>query len=312
VAKAAGKVYFGTETDTPELSNSAYQAILAQTSYFAQLTPGNSMKWDATEPEQGTFSFTGGDQIVALAEKNGQIMRGHNCVWHNQLPSWVTNTKWTASELSAVVQNHCSTIVKHWAGKIYSWDVINEPLNEDGTIRSDVFYNTLGSSYIALALNAARTADPNAKLYINDYNIEYAGSKATGMINLVKQLKANGTPIDGVGLQCHFTVGQVPSTLQSNMQAFTALGVDVAITELDIKMKLPETAALLEQQKTDYQTVIHACKSVSRCVGVTIWDYTDADSWIPGASPGYGAACPWDSNLKKKPAYDGIIAGFTS
>ena len=110
---------------------------------------------------------------------------------------------------------------------------------------------------------------------INDYNIEGTSAKSTAMVNLVKSLKAQGVPIDGIGLQAHLIVGQVPSTLQANMERFTALGIEIAITELDIRMTLPETTALLEQQKQDYQTVVSACKAVADCVGVTIWDYTD-------------------------------------
>ncbi|GLB40266.1 putative candidate xylanase, Glycoside hydrolase family 10 [Lyophyllum shimeji] len=318
VALAAGKKYFGSATDNPELTDTAYVAELSNTKDFNQITPGNSMKWDATEPSRGTFTFSGGDAVVALAKKNGQLVRGHNCVWHNQLPSWVTSGNFDNATLTSIVQTHCSTVVGHYKGQIckysppHSWDVINEPFNDDGTWRSDVFYNTMGSSYVAVALRAARAADPAAKLYINDYNIEGTGAKSTAMVNLVKSLKASGVPIDGIGVQAHLIVGQVPSTLQANLEQFTALGVEVAITELDIRMTLPETAALRQQQKQDYQSVIAACKAVAGCVGVTIWDYTDKYSWVPGTFSGQGAACPWDANLVKKPAYDGIVAGWQS
>lgn len=171
-----------------------------------------------------------------------------------------------------------------------------EPFNDDGTWRTDVFYNTLGTSYVQIALNAARQADSSAKLYINDYNIEYPGAKSTAMQNLVKSLKQANVPLDGIGLQSHFIVGSTPSasSLQQNMNAFTALGVEVAITELDIRMTLPSTAALLAQQKTDYTTVISSCEAVKGCVGITVWDWTDKYSWVPGTFSGQGAACPWD------------------
>ncbi|VDB83763.1 unnamed protein product [Peniophora sp. CBMAI 1063] len=314
LAQAAGKKYFGSATDNPELTDSAYVAILSESSEFGQITPGNSWKWDATEPSQGTFTFTNGDVILDLAESNGQLLRGHNCVWYNQLPSWVTSGSWTADTLSEVVSNHCGSLVSHYAGKTYSFDVINEPFNDDGTWRADVFYNTMGTDYIPVALEAARAADPDTKLYINDYNIESPGAKATAMVNLVSELKANGTPIDGVGLQGHFIVGSTPSTssIQSVMQSFADLGVEVAITELDIRMTLPATDALLAQQKTDYQNVIAACMAVDACVGVTVWDYTDKYSWVPSTFSGQGAACPWDENLATKPAYDGIAAALSA
>ena len=129
---------------------------------------------------------------------------------------------------------------------------------------------------------------------MNDYNIESTGAKATAMLNLVKQLQAEGAPIDGVGFQAHLIVGSVPTSFQTVLEQFAALGVEVAITELDVRMTLPETAALLEQQKADYQTVVSACQSVSGCVGITVWDFADQFSWVPGAFPGQGAACPWD------------------
>ncbi|KAI0775067.1 glycoside hydrolase superfamily [Trametes elegans] len=311
LAKAAGKLYFGSATDNPELSDSAYVAKLGDAAEFGQITPGNSMKWDATEPTRGQFTFTNGDVVANLAKQNGQLLRGHNCVWHNQLPNWVSNGQFTAEDLTDVIQTHCGTLVGHYKGQIYSWDVINEPFNDDGTWRQDVFYNTLGTDFIPIALKAARSADPDAKLYINDYNIEQSGAKSTAMLNLVKQLQADGVPIDGVGFQSHFIVGQVPSSFQQTLEQFTALGVEVAITELDIRMTLPATDALLAQQQKDYQAVVEACINVQGCVGVTIWDWTDKYSWVPSTFSGQGAALPWDENFNKKPAYDGIVAALS-
>ncbi|KAF7344145.1 Beta-xylanase [Mycena venus] len=197
---------------------------------------------------------------------------------------------------------------KHYAGQVHAWDVVND----DDSWRSFVFFNALGQNYVSMALTAARAADPAAKLYvrlrcsvhhfaklnleslfeINDYNIETAGAKATAMLNVVKALQAAKVPIDGFGMESHLI--------------FTALGIEVAVTELDIRMTLPVTPALLAQQ----QNVVAACKAVAKCVGVTIWDYTDKYSWVPSTFSGQGEACPWDANLVRKPAYDGIAAGF--
>jgi len=308
LAKAAGKLYFGSATDNPELTDTTYTSYLDSSSHFGQITPGNSMKWDATEPEPNTFTFTEGDQVADLAKNNGQILRAHNLVWHEQLPDWVTANNYNATGLTAVIQNHIANVAGHYKGQPYAWDVVNEPLNDgDGSFRSDVFYDTLGSSYISIALNAAREADPNAKLYINDYNIESTGAKATAMQNLVKSLQADGVPIDGIGMESHFIVGEVPTTLVENFQAFAALGVEIAITELDIRMTLPETAALLEQQKQDFYTVVDACLQVSACKGITVWDWTDKYSWVPSTFSGQGAATPFDDNYVEKPAFDGIV-----
>lgn len=171
--------------------------------------------------------------------------------------------------------------------------VIAEPLNDNGTMRADVFYNTLGTSYINIALQTAHAADPNAKLYINDYNLEYAGEferlplcafcdafptgpKIDAMVKLVEDIMAAGVPIHGVGFQGHLILGEVSaSELQANMERITALGLEVAMTELDDRIELPATNADLEQQKADYMSVVQTCMAVSGCVGVTIWDYTD-------------------------------------
>jgi endo-1,4-beta-xylanase len=187
-------------------------------------------------------------------------------------------------------------------------------LNDDGTYRQNVFYEYIGEAYIPIAFAAAAAADPNAKLYYNDYNIEYAGAKATAAQGIVKLIQAAGGRIDGVGLQSHFIVGSTPSlaTQTANMASFTALGVDVAITELDIRMTLPDTSALQAQQSTDYQTTATACVKTKGCVGITLWDYTDKYSWVPGTFSGQGDACPWDADYNKKPAYYGILAGLQS
>lgn len=144
-----------------------------------------------------------------------------------------------------------------------------------------VFYNTLGEDFVSIAFKAARAADPAAKLYINDYNIDGTGAKSTAMYNFVKKLKAAGVPIDGIGIQGHLISGSVSTSLATNWAQFTSLGVEVAITELDIRMTLPSDATKLAQQATDYKNVVAACVSVSGCVGITIWDYTDVCAISP-------------------------------
>jgi endo-1,4-beta-xylanase len=294
--------YFGSATDNPELTDAPYVAILG--SEFGQITPGNSMKWDTTEPTQGQFSYTRGDAVVSLARSNNQIVRGHTLVWHSQLPAWVSNVP--ADQLLTVMRNHVTNEATHYRGQVVAWDVVNEAFEDNGTRRQSVFQQKIGDSYIAEAFRAARAADPNAKLYLNDYNVEGLGAKSDAMFNLVQSFKSQGVPIDGVGLQAHLIVGSVPTNIQQNIQRFATLGLDVAITELDIRMQLPRTAAKDTQQATDYRTVVNACLAVTRCVGMTVWDYTDKYSWIPSVFSGQGAALPYDENLAKKPAYTAI------
>ncbi|WP_406455713.1 endo-1,4-beta-xylanase [Streptomyces sp. NBC_01622] len=302
LAAAKGKVV-GTAVTGSELTGGYGDIAGAQ---FSSLTPGNAMKWGTVEPTQGSFDWTEADQIVAFAQAHNQQVRGHTLVWHSQNPSWLTNGTWTSAQLGSLLQNHISTEVGRYKGEIAAWDVVNEPFNEDGTYRSTLWYTGLGANYIAQALTWAHAADPAAKLYINDYNVEGVNAKSTALYNLVKSLRAAGVPIDGVGLQAHLILGQVPATLQQNIQRFADLGVDVAITELDVRMALPADATKLAQQKADFKSVVAACVAVTRCVNVTVWGFTDADSWVPGTFPGYGAATPYDENYAPKPAYYGV------
>ncbi|WP_367321310.1 endo-1,4-beta-xylanase [Streptomyces sp. HUAS ZL42] len=302
LAAAKGKV-IGTAVTGSKLTGTYGDIAGGQ---FNSLTPGNAMKWGSVEPTQGNFNWAEADQIVAFAQAHNQQVRGHTLVWHSQNPSWLTNGSWTSAQLSSLLQNHINTEVTRYKGKIAAWDVVNEPFNEDGTYRSTLWYNGLGADYIANALTWARAADPAAKLYINDYNVEGVNAKSTALYNLVKSLKERGVPIDGVGLQAHLILGQVPATLQQNMQRFADLGVDVAITELDIRMQLPSDSNKLAQQAADYKSVVAACVALTRCVNITVWGFTDSDSWIPSTFPGQGAATPYDENYAPKPVYYAI------
>ncbi|MFD0328397.1 endo-1,4-beta-xylanase [Streptacidiphilus monticola] len=305
LAEAKG-IYFGTALTQSNLSNSTLTTLAA--AQFDMVTPGNEMKWDTTEPSNGTYNFGPGDAIVSFAKAHSMRVRGHNLVWHSQLPSWVSSLP--SNQVQAAMEAHITTEVTHYKGQLYAWDVVNEPFNEDGSLRSDAFTNAMGSGYIADALRTAHAADPNAKLYLNDYNIEGENAKSDAMYALVSSLKSQGVPIDGVGFESHFIEGQLPSSIKANMQRFTALGVNVAVTELDDRIQLPANSATLAQQATDYANVVNACLAVSGCVGVSQWGVGDADSWIPGAFSGYGAATMFDQNYQPKPAYDATVAAL--
>ncbi|MEU6593871.1 endo-1,4-beta-xylanase [Streptomyces sp. NPDC046881] len=297
--------YFGSATDNPELTDTAYTRVLGDE--FDMITPGNGMKWYATEPQQGVFDWTDGDQIVDLARKNHQKVRAHTLVWHSQLPDWLTSKQWTASELRAVLKKHITTEVRHYRGKVYSWDVVNEAFNEDGSYRDTLWYRTLGPGYIADALRWAHQADPHARLYLNDYNIEATGPKSDAYHRLAKDLLARGVPLDGIGFQAHLALQYgYPSTLEDNLRRFSRVGLDTALTEVDVRMQLPATGEKLAEQATWYRDLTAACLAVRHCVGVTIWDYTDKYSWIPAVFPGEGAALPWDEELRPKPAYQAL------
>ncbi|HXM57065.1 MAG TPA: endo-1,4-beta-xylanase [Candidatus Dormibacteraeota bacterium] len=312
LATAKG-LQMGTAVQASALANDAkYSAGVSRE--FNSVTPENEMKWDATEPSQGQFNFGNADAIVNFATANNETVRGHNLVWHSQLPSWVTNSGFTAAQVKQVMLNHIAGVAGHFKGKVISWDVVNEPFNEDGSFRSDVFSQAMGTTgttgYIATALTAAHQADPAAKLYLNDFNIEGVNTKSTAMLNLMTSLKQAGVPIDGVGLESHFIEGGNPS-IQSNIQRFVNAGFSVWITELDDRFtSLPPSTAGLDQQATEYANVVKACLAVTGCVGITVWEYTDKYSWVPGAFSGQGAADIFDQNIDPKPAYTAMVNAF--
>lgn len=205
--------------------------------------------------------------------------------------------------------------------------MVNEALNDNGLLdqpyREDIWYNITGTSYIYTAFAAAEAAVKaggfSTKLYYNDYSIENPGNKSTAAQNIVAELNARGIQIDGVGLQSHFIVGETPTTAQQmeNMNAFVALDVDVAVTELDVRTTTPATLEAQQQQVLDYASTIAACAGVERCVGVTLWDFDDTYSWIPSTFAGQGYGDVWfqpngsDTPLVTKAAYDGIVDGWT-
>jgi endo-1,4-beta-xylanase len=302
LAQAAGGRYFGSDLTGNLLSQSTVTQLQSQ--QFNMVTPGNEMKWDTTEPSNGTFNFGPGDQIVSYAQAHGERVRCHNLVWQSQLPSWVSSLP--ASQVQAAMETHITAEATHYKGECYAWDVVNEPFNGDGSFVSDPFYNAMGSGYIADALRTAHAADPNAKLYLNDYGIEGMNAKSNAMYSLAQSLLAQGVPVNGIGFESHFILGQVPSDMQANMQRFANLGLDVAVTELDDRITLPATSANLTQQATDFSNVVKDCLGVSRCVGVTQWAVGDADSWVPGTFSGQGAATMFDQNYNPKPAFTAV------
>jgi endo-1,4-beta-xylanase len=220
------------------------------------------------------------------------------------MPDWAKSLNKT--ELEKAMKKHITEEVTHFKGKIYAWDVVNEPFNEDGTFRDSIWHKNFGSLYISEALSLAHEADPNAKLYINDFNVEGINSKSDALYKLVKDLKSHNVPIHGVGLQAHLILGQVPSNMKENIERFADLGLEVAITELDIRMPLPPTDEKFAQQAKEYASVFKACLSVPKCVGVTVWGLEDSKG--PGIFPGYGYSEVWDPDKKPKPAFAAIEA----
>ena len=309
----------GTAVIPFDLDHPAYQAIAA--SQFSVVTPGNEMKWQVVEPTQGTYDWSGADRLVAFAEQHDQLVRGHTLLWHNQLPDWlttgVTNGTISNAQLRDLLHKHIVTEVTHFKGQIWQWDVANEFFTDSNpsTINpNDFWISHLGTGIIADAFRWAHQADPHALLFYNDYNIageDGTNAKSDAVFAWVKQMLAQGVPIDGVGDQGHLdTQYGFPTQMTEDLQRYASLGLKVAITEADVRTfvnnatdQVPTDHLATFAQPYEFSQMLQACLAVRKCISFTVWGFGDADSWIPGFFTGEGYATIYDVNLNPKPAY---------
>ncbi|TWF93840.1 endo-1,4-beta-xylanase [Saccharopolyspora dendranthemae] len=289
--------YFGTAIEPGYFGEQPYVNTLNQE--FNSVVAENNMKWETTEPAQGQFDFSGGDQVVGHAENQGMQVRGHTLVWHSQLAQWAQQL--TGDALNQAMVDHINGVAGHYQGQIASWDVVNEAFDEDGTRRDDShFQQQLGDGYIEEAFRTAEAADPNAQLCYNDYNTDGINAKSNGVYDMVADFKARGVPIDCVGFQTHLSTDTDLSTYQQNLQRFADLGVDVHITELDV-------GGSGTAQADVYRAVTESCLAVARCKGITVWGITDAYSWRAEETP-----LLYDGNYQKKEAYGAVLDALNS
>ena len=321
LAEQAG-IKFGVAVNTDALaSDTKYRKIVA--TQFSSVTPENVMKWEAVEPTRGVYDYAAADALVAFAQANGQVVRGHTLVWHNQLPTWLTTGDFTAAELRDILRAHILEEAGHFRGDIQQWDVLNEAWNDDGTFRQTIWYNAYqeltgdGSDYIADVFRWAHEADPGALLFYNDYNLEFTGPKSNAVYTFLQGLVADGVPIDGVGFQGHLDTQYGFPDVQANLQRFADLGLEVAITEADVRTFVKQkpdgtyTNRPLNpgdaQKQVDYWVgMLEACLAVDACNSFTVWGVSDAYSWIPGVFTGEGAGLLFDMHSNPKLQYDAL------
>ncbi|MFJ7230587.1 endo-1,4-beta-xylanase [Streptomyces tendae] len=290
-AAAQSGRYFGTAIASGKLGDSAYTSIAARE--FNMVTAENEMKIDATEPQRGQFNFSAADRVYNWAVQNGKQVRGHTLAWHSQQPGWMQSL--SGSALRQAMIDHINGVMAHYKGKIVQWDVVNEAFADGSSgARRDSNLQRTGNDWIEVAFRTARAADPSAKLCYNDYNVEnWTWAKTQAMYNMVRDFKSRGVPIDCVGFQSHFNSGSpYDSNFRTTLQNFAALGVDVAITELDIQGAPAST----------YAAVTNDCLAVSRCLGITVWGVRDSDSWRSEQTP-----LLFNNNGSKKAAYTAVL-----
>jgi len=287
---------------------------------FNTISPENVLKWESVHPWPGQYNFGPADRYVEFGIKNKMFIIGHNLVWHNQTPAWVfQNALGAPLSRDALLQrmrDHIFTVVGRYKGKIKGWDVVNEAVDEDGSLRQSGWLKIIGEDYLLKAYQFAHEADPHAQLYYNDYSMENPPKRA-GAIALLKKLQAQVAPIYGVGMQGHYTMDwPIPSEVEQTITDFASLGLKVMITELDVNLlpppgsnSLPDALqqALARRYAGLFKVFVKHRHQITR---VTFWGVTDADSWlnyipVPGRTEYpllFGRGCV------TKPAFDAVVA----
>ena len=301
---------------------------------YNTITPENSMKWMYMEPEQGKFEFETADKYIDFSTKNDIAFIGHNLVWHSQLAGWVEKIE-SKEELSASLKNHVQTVAARYSGKIHGWDVVNEALNEDGTLRNSLFLKQLGPDYLINSFKWAQEADPKAELYYNDYNMTRQEKRA-GAIKLVKDIQASGARIDGIGMQAHWGLEDPTlEEIETSILEYSDLGIQVMITEFDITVlpnpwdlegaevsqnfegsehMNPYTKELPDSVNTQlaqrYKDIFSLFKKHSDKISrVTFWGINDGVSWLNSWPIEDRTNYPllFDREYNRKPAYYSVL-----
>ncbi|MGA4964333.1 endo-1,4-beta-xylanase [Streptomyces pseudogriseolus] len=307
-AVAGGGHHLEQDYPDPFTYDREYRKVLGRE--FSSVSPENQMKWDYIHPERDRYDFGQADAIVEFARRNHQAVRGHTLLWHSQNPAWLEQGDFTKAELRDILREHITTVVGRYRGKIQQWDVANEIFDDQGNLRTqdNIWIRELGPGIVADAFRWAHKADPKAKLFFNDFNVEGVNAKSDAYYALVKDLRAQRVPVHGFSVQGHLSTRYgFPGDLADNLRRFDALGLETAVTELDVRMDVPEgslpTPAQEKQQAEYYQRMLEGCLAVDGCNSFTIWGFTDKYSWVPVFFQGEGFATVMTDDFDRKPAY---------
>lgn len=310
LASAKGR-FIGAVTGTAftQSTGNGPQLRATLTREFSMLWSGNYLKFSWLRPAANRYDFFWADSMVAFAQTNNIVVRGHTLVWHDQLAPWVTSGNYSTAQADSILVDHVTTVMTRYKGRIGIWDVVNEAVGDDAQLRtSSYWYSKLGPDYIERAFRLARTVDPSAKLFYNDFNIEGLNAKSNAVYNLLKELLAKGVPIHGIGFQGHFVVGQLPTQtdMLANFARFAALGLSIQVTELDVRIPLPTTPANLAQQATDFGQVFTVCLQTPACNAVELSNTFDAETWVLTTFPGFGSPGILTETFARKPSFTAV------
>ncbi|UCC64520.1 MAG: endo-1,4-beta-xylanase [Anaerolineae bacterium] len=286
------------------------EALYAETlaREFSMVTTENAMKFGPIHPGRDRYAFEDADAIVEFAAARDMLVRGHTLVWHSQLPAWLTEGEWTRDELIEILREHITTVVGRYQGRVAVWDVVNEAVAGNCVLGDTIWLRVIGPEYIDMAFRWAHEADPDALLFYNDYDCAGLGIKSDAIYDMVQGLLQRDVPVHGVGLQMHLSVGYSPrpKDVLENMDRLAELGLEVHVTEIDVRIRGDPTARELARQADVYRDMLAACLSAQNCKAFVLWGFTDRHSWIPHFFEGWGTALIFDEAYRPKLAYHAL------
>lgn len=294
-------------------NNQTYRQVLVRE--FNMVTPENVMKFQPMHPERDRYHFAPADFLVAFAQANQMQVRGHTLVWHRQLPDWLTKGKWTREELMTILRQHIYTVVDRYRGQLVAWDVVNEAIADNASLRDTIWLKGIGSEYIEMAFRWAHEADPQVRLFYNDYSGEDLGKKSDAIYALVKDLRQRNVPIHGIGLQMHISINNPPKpeAVAANIKRLGELGLEVHITEMDVRIHggTGTREQKLAAQANLYRDMLKVCLDAPNCKAFVTWGFTDKHSWIPSHFGHPDSPLIFDEFFRPKPAYGALMEGLT-
>jgi endo-1,4-beta-xylanase len=292
------------------------------------LVPENDLKWKQLRPNPNEFDFTAGDQLLKFAQQHSMKFRGHTLVWHENLPMWLRE-QMTSKNAAQLLVNHIQTVVKHYAGKVHSWDVVNEAIKlHDGVrhgLRGTVWLENLGENYIDIAFRTAAEADPNAMLVYNDLNLDGDSrdyeNRRTAVLRLLERLKSRGTPVQALGIQGHWRAWEdkfKPEVFRRFLKEVASMGLKIMITEMDVSDRnLPFDIARRDRIVAGiYEDYLSVALDERNVIAVLTWGMSDRYTWLTQKLPRKDRAAvrplPWDENFNRKLAWNAIARAFDS
>lgn len=318
---AGGGHHTDEEYPDPFPDDEEYREHLAEE--FTSLTHENYLKWEFIHPEEwGEFHFEESDAVVEFAQEHDMDMRGHALFWHSQNPEWLEEAveagEYSQEELSDMLEEHVRTVVSRYAGCIQQWDVVNEvfddeeePQLRDGSLEDggNLWIRELGPEILDDVFEWAHEEDPDALLFYNDYALDGTNAKSDAYYELIQEQQDRDVPVHGFGSQTHLSLqhGFDPEDYQANLQRFEDLGLETAVTEIDVRGEVTEDGRMTDEDRAQaagrYGAVLQACLDLESCGSYTIWGSLDEHSWIPGTFEGEGDAALYEGDYERKPHY---------